>query len=321
MAVINEGSTRCSLCDRLLNPAEKIVAFGHFISDQSDPLWRFSDSAMHQSCFLAWPKKEEFRARQNLDYRRVVYPDQTIFQLQENGVLIKVPFARKESPDNERENARFSQIVHATTLAYAASAATVSIVHPGTRANDGQLPSASSKEFLEIFILFSFCLGMLGRLRSVPARNYVLDSLDLFIGAVIAQLRGHETANEYEQMRVSRMTRYMNQVNNFADVPNPKFGPIIDSLVANFQSEVIKKPLPALRTVVGQMLAAEHLATEDESPDFRKNLKIDLGRNTDQASIAHVLKTLRTIETQNNQDIDRVIDVFELYLGTRTVGP
>lgn len=95
MAVIHEDS-RCSLCDRLLNPAEKIVAFGHFITDQSDPLWRYSDSAMHQTCFLAWPKREEFRSRQNLDFKRVVYPDQTIFQLQENGALIKVPVAKVE---------------------------------------------------------------------------------------------------------------------------------------------------------------------------------------------------------------------------------
>lgn len=94
MSVINEGSTRCSLCSRLLNPAEEITAFGHFIADQSDPLWRFSDSAMHRSCFVAWPKKEEFRARQNADYRRVVYPDQTIFRLEEYGDLIKVPVAR-----------------------------------------------------------------------------------------------------------------------------------------------------------------------------------------------------------------------------------
>jgi len=70
------------------------VAFGHFISDQSDPLWRYSDSAMHRTCFLAWPKKEEFRARQNADYRRVIYPDQTIFRLEENGDLITVPVAR-----------------------------------------------------------------------------------------------------------------------------------------------------------------------------------------------------------------------------------
>jgi hypothetical protein len=62
MAILIEGRTECSLCGRILARGEEVVATPHFMRDESHPLWRFSDSAMHRSCFVAWEHAGEFRS-------------------------------------------------------------------------------------------------------------------------------------------------------------------------------------------------------------------------------------------------------------------
>ena len=62
MAIVLRGKTDCSLCGSLINSANEIVMFPHFIWDNAHPLWRFSDSAMHQQCFADWDQAERFRA-------------------------------------------------------------------------------------------------------------------------------------------------------------------------------------------------------------------------------------------------------------------
>ena len=37
------------------------VGTPHFITDEKQALWRFSDSGMHQACFKSWPYAEEYR--------------------------------------------------------------------------------------------------------------------------------------------------------------------------------------------------------------------------------------------------------------------
>jgi hypothetical protein len=48
MALIYEG-IKCAICDREIDIGRKdsYVATTHFIGDARDPLWRFSDAAMH----------------------------------------------------------------------------------------------------------------------------------------------------------------------------------------------------------------------------------------------------------------------------------
>jgi hypothetical protein len=58
MVLLTRGS-RCSLCGELVDRAEKIVGFTHFLG-REHRLWRYSDSAMHASCYAAWPDREEF---------------------------------------------------------------------------------------------------------------------------------------------------------------------------------------------------------------------------------------------------------------------
>jgi hypothetical protein len=63
MALINR-LTRCPLCDELLGDRD-IVATTHFIADRDDPLWRFSDAAMHADCFRKWSLREQFVSKYN----------------------------------------------------------------------------------------------------------------------------------------------------------------------------------------------------------------------------------------------------------------
>ena len=58
MALIGNDTT-CSICDVRLEDDDEIVAFDHFLGDKH-PLWRFSDSAMHKTCFESWPHRDEF---------------------------------------------------------------------------------------------------------------------------------------------------------------------------------------------------------------------------------------------------------------------
>lgn len=63
MAILALGASRCSICGEVLHPAQAIVATTHFIADQADPLWRFSDTGMHATCFEGWEHRDEFAAR------------------------------------------------------------------------------------------------------------------------------------------------------------------------------------------------------------------------------------------------------------------
>jgi hypothetical protein len=66
MAIVLRGKTKCSICDSVITHVDKLVATSHFISDPNDTLLRFSDSAMHSSCFLSWNHRSEFVAKYNL---------------------------------------------------------------------------------------------------------------------------------------------------------------------------------------------------------------------------------------------------------------
>ena len=60
MALWVLGLTRCSLCDELVSECDRCLSTDHFIVDKGDPMWRYSDSVMHQNCFRRWKHKYEF---------------------------------------------------------------------------------------------------------------------------------------------------------------------------------------------------------------------------------------------------------------------
>ncbi len=65
MALILTGKTKCSICEVVIQESDDIVATTSFIADRNDPLWRFSDSAMHRHCFMAWEYRTTFVKKYN----------------------------------------------------------------------------------------------------------------------------------------------------------------------------------------------------------------------------------------------------------------
>lgn len=59
MAIILRGRSRCALCDEVLAEGQLLFSTSAFL-DRDHPLWRYSDAAMHHSCFDAWPDRRSF---------------------------------------------------------------------------------------------------------------------------------------------------------------------------------------------------------------------------------------------------------------------
>lgn len=60
MAIIFPGKSQCPICGLTINQDDRFVATSHFIADRDDPLWPFSDAAMHFDCFQTWPHRPRF---------------------------------------------------------------------------------------------------------------------------------------------------------------------------------------------------------------------------------------------------------------------
>jgi hypothetical protein len=63
MALLLPGKTTCPLCGEVIGPDDSVVGTTHFIADESDPLWRYSDAAFHRNCFERWEHRAEFETR------------------------------------------------------------------------------------------------------------------------------------------------------------------------------------------------------------------------------------------------------------------
>jgi hypothetical protein len=79
------GKTECSICGIILNKGDDLVATTHFIADQNDPLWRFSDSAMHRSCFLGWEYRQSFVKMYNDTIGAVTCGNGTYHHMEDDG--------------------------------------------------------------------------------------------------------------------------------------------------------------------------------------------------------------------------------------------
>jgi hypothetical protein len=92
MALIFDG-TKCAICGREIDihRKESFVATTHFISDSSDPLWRFSDAVMHYKCFQAWPHRDEFVRKYNSTIGQMVWGNGTRHLMHADGRVESVP--------------------------------------------------------------------------------------------------------------------------------------------------------------------------------------------------------------------------------------
>ena len=87
MAIVILGTTKCAICERVIADTSCIVATQHFIADQRNPLWRYSDAAMHSGCFKEWPHRAEFVSLYNATVGQVVRGNGTRHFMREDGVI------------------------------------------------------------------------------------------------------------------------------------------------------------------------------------------------------------------------------------------
>jgi len=69
--------TKCPLCAEPLS--DPIFATSHFIGDQSDPLWMYSDAGMHWDCYANWKDQprfanQYFEVEEKYAYRNSYWP-------------------------------------------------------------------------------------------------------------------------------------------------------------------------------------------------------------------------------------------------------
>lgn len=58
MAIIIEGESKCSICNKVLEN-DQIIGWNAFLN-KKHTLWIYSDTGMHKECFNNWKHKEEF---------------------------------------------------------------------------------------------------------------------------------------------------------------------------------------------------------------------------------------------------------------------
>lgn len=63
MAIIINGKTKCQFCGAVIEDGQKAASFGHFVSNELDPLAIFNDGAFHFDCFRNHALAEEAQKR------------------------------------------------------------------------------------------------------------------------------------------------------------------------------------------------------------------------------------------------------------------
>ena len=91
MALIIRGKTECSLCGTVLIDGDDLVATSNFIADEDDPLWRFSDSAMHRQCFLSWEHRQRFVDTYNDLVGSITWRNGTFHSMTDDGSIHTMP--------------------------------------------------------------------------------------------------------------------------------------------------------------------------------------------------------------------------------------
>jgi hypothetical protein len=87
MAIIILSATKCPLCDKLLQANDDLVSTSHFIESPNDPLWRYSDAAMHRQCFLAWELRSQFVSRYNQIIGTITWGNGTYHHMTDDGTI------------------------------------------------------------------------------------------------------------------------------------------------------------------------------------------------------------------------------------------
>jgi hypothetical protein len=91
MALVDFGHSTCPLCGVILRPEDDLIATSHFIEFESDPLWRYSDAAMHRRCFLTWELRPQFVARYNQTVGTITWSNGTHHHMTDDVTIQSLP--------------------------------------------------------------------------------------------------------------------------------------------------------------------------------------------------------------------------------------
>jgi hypothetical protein len=89
MNPIEAGRAHCALCGEVIRPGEDAFVTPDFLADDVDPLWRFSDAAMHRACFLVWDRRKALVARYNQVTRLWISPDGSYPRMTSEGEIVR----------------------------------------------------------------------------------------------------------------------------------------------------------------------------------------------------------------------------------------
>lgn len=90
-------SAYCPLCREVIRPREDALLTPDFLADDADPLWAFTDTAMHRVCFLVWDRRKLFVARYNQAARGLRAPDGSYPRMTGEGEIVRAPSAGRWS--------------------------------------------------------------------------------------------------------------------------------------------------------------------------------------------------------------------------------
>lgn len=62
MAIIINDRSICPICQKVIRSGDEVVGFPHFCGDPNNPLYFFTDTGFHKSCFLNHPLRDEVMA-------------------------------------------------------------------------------------------------------------------------------------------------------------------------------------------------------------------------------------------------------------------
>jgi hypothetical protein len=88
---VRAGTATCALCNEAIRPDADAVVTPDFIADDTDPLFRFSDAAMHRACFAVWERRKHFVARFNRIAGRLRREDGSVLRMTADGELVRRP--------------------------------------------------------------------------------------------------------------------------------------------------------------------------------------------------------------------------------------
>ena len=218
-------------------------------------------------------------------------------------------------------DARELQLLHSTQTAHSATLAALKTVEEPDRVILADLrPSVSGSQFLSIVVFHAFCLGMFGRCRESPARNYVLDSIFLFLGDLVYEVAGVDVAEEFERGRCTQVRRYMARIEDLrGENQQLQMGMVISSLISTFESEVFNRQVPRLGAVSRELLAAQVVFAEGEPSALKSALNVSFGRNHDADSIKEIRKRIVEVNAISKEHdrlthIDEMKEILRVYL-------